>query len=635
LGLFSGNTRMAGEMQEAEGFAFEEPQSSGPHLTLKDVEVNYTLLKETHELEALARKMATVKSFSFDTETSNINPHLCDIIGFSLCYTPGEAWYICCPGDAEDDEARLKVFKDLFENEEIEKVGQNIKYDMIVLKNHGIQLKGPLFDTMIAHYLIEPDMRHNLDMLSERYLNYTPISITELLGKSGKKQLNMRDLLPEDIKDYACEDADVAFKLRDKLDAQIIKASTKKLFVEVEARLIEVLADMERVGINIDVDALNAYSIELEADMRILEQEVYDLAGLPFNINSPMQLGEILFEKMMLDPKAKRTAKSKQYSTNEEVLSKLAAQHDIARKILDYRSLQKLKSTYVDSLPLLRNPRTHRIHTSFNQAVAATGRLSSTDPNMQNIPIRTEKGREIRKAFIPRDDAHVILSADYSQIELRLIAELSGDEGMSEAFRLKHDIHTSTAGKIYNVNVEAVTPEMRRRAKMVNFGIIYGISAFGLSQRLSISRTEAANIISQYNRQYPRINQYLHDRIEFAKRHGYVETVLGRRRYLRDINSGNATQRGYAERNAINAPIQGSAADMIKIAMINIHDVFRKEKFRSRMVLQVHDELVFDARKDELDRIKPIIEEKMQDAIPLKIPIEVGIGVGNNWLEAH
>ncbi len=619
----------AADEQETQAF-------SGTDLkTLKDVPHDYKLIQTEEERKKLAEYLKGFDAVSFDTETSNLNPHDCDIVGFSFAAKPGEAFYIHCSGDEKEDKKALEDFREIFESETIEKVGQNIKYDVQILKNYGLTMRGPLFDTMLAHYLIDPDKRHGMDFLANIYLGYSPIPIENLIGKAGKKQLSMAQIPAENIKDYAAEDADVTLQLREKLKPELAGVNAEKLLKEVELPLVYVLADMEREGIRLDTEALKNFSEDLRKDLREIEADIYGMADCTFNLNSPMQLGEILFDKLKLDPKAKRTAKSKQYSTGEDVLSVLAMKHDIAKKILEYRSLQKLKSTYVDALPLLVNRKTGRIHTSYNQAVAATGRLSSTDPNLQNIPIRTEKGREIRKAFIPRDENHTILSADYSQIELRLIAEISGDEAMIEAFEQKHDIHTATAAKIYSLPVEGVTPEMRRKAKMVNFGIIYGISAFGLAQRLSISRGEAADIIAQYNVQYPRINQYLHDMVAFAQQNGYVETLLGRRRYLRDINSRNATTRGYAERNAINAPIQGTAADMIKIAMINIYKELQERKLKSKMLLQVHDELVFDALKSEIDEVKEIVEDKMRNALKLKIPIEVEMGTGDNWLEAH
>lgn len=621
--LFSINNDISSEEVMTENFK-----------TLSQIPHEYHLVKNADERQKLAEYLKKFKVVAFDTETSALNVHLCEIIGFSFSVKEGEAFYVSVPQVEGGCDDALKDFKEIFEDEHIKKIGQNIKYDLMVLKKYGINLKGDLFDTMIAHYLLEPDQRHNMDWLAQKYLNYAPISIETLIGK-GKKQRSMADLSPEDVYEYACEDADVALRLFHIFEPELKATNQEKLFYSVEMPLISVLAEMETKGINLDPEALRAYSKELRDDLRDLEASIYELAGMTFNLNSPMQLGEVLFEKLKLDDKAKRTQKSKQYATGEDVLLKLAAKHDICQKILDYRSLQKLKSTYVDTLPLLLNPNTKRIHTSYNQAVAATGRLSSTDPNLQNIPIRTERGREIRKAFIPESNNHTLLSADYSQIELRLIAELSNDEAMMDAFLKGYDIHTSTAARIYNIPEEEVTSEMRRVAKTVNFGIIYGISAFGLGQRLNISRTEAAIIIEQYNKQYPGIQQYLAGRIEFARENGYVETLLGRRRYLRDINSGNATQRGYAERNAINAPIQGSAADMIKIAMINIQKEIEKRKLKSRMILQVHDELVFDVINEELEEINDFVKDLMKNALKLKVPIEVEIGTGNNWLEAH
>jgi len=603
--------------------------------TIENTPHDYKYFSTVIECRVLAGYLSKYKEVCFDTETTGIDPHTCNIVGFSFAVKPGEAFYVGASGTRKEDLLLLNEFKGIFESETIEKIGQNIKFDIEVLKNYGVKVKGPIYDTMLAHYLVDADSRHGMDLLANKYLNYKPVSITELIGKKGKGQLNMADLNPEDIKDYAAEDADVTLKLKEKLQPLVIENNADKLLREVELPLVYVLADMEAEGIRLDVAALNAYSIQLGEEIASLEQSVYDAAGIKFNLNSPAQLGEVLFVKLQLDDKAKRTAKSKQYSTGEDVLTLLAGKHGIAQHILDYRSLQKLKSTYVDTLPLLINKATGRVHTSYNQAVAATGRLSSTDPNLQNIPIRTEKGREIRKAFIARDDDHVLLSADYSQIELRLIAELSGDEGMIKAFMDKVDIHTATSAKVFGVSLEEVTSDMRRKAKMVNFGIIYGISAFGLSQRLNIPRAEAAEIIKQYNEQYPGINKYLNSMIHYAHDHGFVETLLGRRRYLRDINSANATHRGFAERNAINAPIQGSAADMIKVAMINIHKELEKRNLKTRMLLQVHDELVFDVYKPELEEVKDFVADKMKTALDLNIPIEVEMGSGTNWLEAH
>jgi DNA polymerase-1 len=498
----------------------------------------------------------------------------------------------------------------------------------------GVQVKGELFDTMLAHYLLDPDSRHNMDILSENYLGYTPVSITSLIGSKGKNQLTMRDVELEKIKEYAAEDADITLQLQQVFEPLLQKAAAEKLAKEIENPLIYVLAEMEREGVRIDPQTLSDFSKELETDLKKLEITIYEKAGVRFNIASPRQLGEVLFDKLQLDPKAKKT-KTGQYQTGEDVLTALANKSDIAKDILDFRQMQKLKSTYVDALPLMINPKTGRIHTSYNQAVAATGRLSSNNPNLQNIPIKTERGREVRKAFIPRDSDHILLSADYSQIELRLIAQISRDENMMDAFLNGIDIHTATAARVYGVSIEDVDSTKRRNAKAVNFGIIYGQSAFGLSQSLGIPRKEAAEIIEEYFKQYSGIQRYMSDTMNFARENGYVQTLLGRRRYLRDINSANATVRGFAERNAINAPIQGSAADMIKIAMINIHRDIQEQKIDAKMTMQVHDELVFDVRQSSVEQVKCIIADRMKHAIKMEVPIVVEIGQGNNWLEAH
>jgi DNA polymerase-1 len=497
-----------------------------------------------------------------------------------------------------------------------------------------VKVKGPIFDTMLAHYLLEPDMRHNMDVLAETYLNYSPVSIEELIGKKGTKQKNMRDVPLEKIAAYAAEDADVTFRLKNIFFPRLKDQNAFKLFEEVETPLISVLADIEYTGVKINPDALKEFSKLLDVDIREIEQHIFAEAGSQFNIASPKQLGDILFDKLKIDMKAKKT-KTGQYATGEEVLSKLASEHKIARQILEYRELQKLKSTYVDALPLLISPADGRIHTSYNQAVAATGRLSSTNPNLQNIPIRTDKGKEIRKAFVKKDNDHFILSADYSQIELRIMAAFSKEENMIAAFQNNIDIHSTTASKVFKVSLDQVSSDMRRKAKMVNFGIIYGISAFGLAQRLDIPRREAADIIDAYFTEFPAIKTYMDSAINIAREQEYVETILGRRRFLKNINSRNMTDRGYAERNAINAPIQGSAADMIKIAMINIHQWMKKENLRSNMIMQVHDELVFDVHKDEVELLKTVVADLMKNAIPMEVPMEIGIGIGDNWLEAH
>jgi len=583
------------------------------------------------ELLALLLKQTEI---TFDTETTGIDANNCELVGLSFAIKPGEAWYIPVPADYAGAKAIADEFKPVLENEAINKVGQNIKYDILVLKWYGIEVKGPLFDTMMAHYILDPDTRHGMDILSENYLGYKPVSITELIGPKGKNQLTMRDVDVEKVKEYAGEDADVTLQLKHIFESKLQAVEAEKLINEIEHPLIYVLADVEFEGVKLDEQTLKDFSKQLEIDINRLEQTVYEKAGVKFNVSSPKQLGEVLFEKLQLDPKAKKT-KTGQYQTGEDVLLALASKSDIVRDILDFRQLLKLKSTYVDALPLMINPKTGRIHTSYNQAIAATGRLSSNNPNLQNIPIRTERGREVRKAFIPRDADHVLVSADYSQIELRIIAEISKDASMLNAFAKDLDIHTATAASVYGIPLEEVTSDQRRNAKAVNFGIIYGQSSFGLSQSLGIPRKEANDIIEQYFVQYAGIQNYMSETMNFARENGYVKTLMGRRRYLRDINSANATVRGFAERNAINAPIQGSAADMIKIAMINIHHELKALNLGTRMTMQVHDELVFDAPRHEVEIIKPIIEHYMKTAIKTEVPIMVEIGTGDNWLAAH
>ena len=594
----------------------------------------YLLADTLAKQEELIALLSKQKSFCFDTETTGTDAITADIVGLSFAIEHGKAWYVPTPVDKEECLKLLEYFRPIFENETIEKIGQNIKYDILLLARYGIAVKGPLFDTMLAHYLIDPDTRHGMDVLAENYLGYTPVPITDLIGPKGKKQGNMRDVDEESIAAYAGEDADITLQLKTVFEPLLERAGAIDLAKKVEFPLIHVLADMERAGVNIDVPVLRQLSEKLEKDVVEIEKTIHEKAGVRFNIASPKQLGEVLFDKLKLDPKAKKT-KTGQYKTGEDVLLALASKSDIVKDILEFRQLQKLKSTYVDALPELINPTTGRVHTSYNQAVAATGRLSSTNPNLQNIPIRTERGREVRKAFIARDDNHVILSADYSQIELRLVAHMSGDEGMLEAFAQGLDVHRATAAKVYGVPLEDVTPEQRRNAKAVNFGIIYGQSAFGLSQNLGIPRTEAAQIIEQYFTQYPGIKKYMNDTINFAKENGYVETLLKRRRYLRDINSANQTVRGFAERNAINAPIQGSAADMIKVAMIAIHKDINQQGLQGKMTMQVHDELVFDVPKAEVPAFKTLVEKHMKDALTMSVPIIVDMGEGRNWLEAH
>lgn len=596
---------------------------------------NYILLDSLEKQKEFAALLSKQESFCFDTETTGLDALQAELVGFSFSLKAQEAYYIPVSADQLEAQKTVDLFKEVLENENIGKIGQNLKYDILLLSRYGIDVKGEFFDTMLAHYLIDPDTRHNMDFLSETYLNYSPVSITELIGGKGKNQGNMRDVDVNLVKEYASEDADITLQLKNKLAPLLEETFTYDLAKNVEFPLLKVLAEVERNGVKIDVDTLHQFSKEIEKDVKQLEQQIYEKAGVTFNIASPKQLGEVLFDKLQLDPKAKKT-KTGQYKTGEDVLLTLAHKSDIVQDILDFRQLQKLKSTYVDSLPNLINPNTGLIHTSYNQAVAATGRLSSTNPNLQNIPIRTARGREVRKAFISRDENWTLLSADYSQIELRIMAELSQDVNMLEAFKQGLDIHRATAARVYGLELEEVTSDMRRNAKAVNFGIIYGQSAFGLSQSLGISRKEAAEIIDQYFSQYTGIRKYMGEVIEFAKEKGYVETILKRRRYLRDINSANMTVRGFAERNAINAPIQGSAADLIKIAMINIQKDILEKGLEGKMIMQVHDELVFDVPNQEIDQFKAIIENRMKNAIEdLQVPIEIEIGEGKNWLEAH
>ncbi|MCZ4223903.1 DNA polymerase I [Pedobacter rhodius] len=612
----------------------EEPVEKLPARTIENTEHNYQLIETAAQRAELIKLLLTQERISFDTETTGTDANMAELVGLSFSIKPGEGYYIPVPEHREEAQAIVDEFKVVLENEKIEKIGQNTKYDILVFKWYGLEVKGKIFDTMLAHYLIDPDTRHGMDVLSENYLGYSPISITKLIGPKGKNQGTMRDVPVIDVVDYAAEDADVTLQLAHIFEPKLKELNAAKLAEEIENPLVYVLADIEKEGVRIDIETLKAYSKELETDIIKFEQNVYDKAGIKFNLASPKQLGEVLFDKLQLDPKAKKT-KTGQYQTGEDVLTALASKSDIVQDILDFRQLQKLKSTYVDALPLMVNPKTGRVHTSYNQAVAATGRLSSNNPNLQNIPIRTERGREVRKAFIARDENHILLSADYSQIELRIIAEISKEENMLDAFSKGIDIHTATAAKVYGIGIEEVDGTQRRNAKAVNFGIIYGQSAFGLSQNLGIPRKEAAEIIEQYFTQYPGIKRYMSDTMNFARENGFVETIMGRRRYLRDINSANQTVRGFAERNAINAPIQGSAADMIKIAMINIHKEMKAQGLQSTMTMQVHDELVFDVLKTEKDAMKAIIQDKMANAIKLTVPIVVEIGEGDNWLAAH
>lgn len=619
----------AGEEAEVEQNLFSEKNiSNTPH--------NYTLVEGTEAILALVEILRKEPEICFDTETTGTDANDVEMVGMSFAIKQGEAWYVPTPPDQEKTQEIIRLFTPLWERKDVTWVGQNLKYDMLVLKWYGIVWKGNLFDTMLAHYLIEPEGRRSMDLLSAQFLGYEPIPIEDLIGKKGKNQGNMRDVEPEKIKEYAAEDADITLQLKHVFVPLLKKKEVENVFFKVENPLVEVLTNMEYEGVKIDVNFLSEYSGTLEKQAKEHEEAVYEQAGVRFNLASPKQLGEVLFEKLKLDPKAKKT-KTGQYATGEDVLLKLAAQNKIVDDILAFRELTKLKSTYVDALPLMINRKTGRVHTSYAQAVAVTGRLSSNNPNLQNIPIRTNRGREIRKAFIPRDESRVLLSADYSQIELRIVAAISGDPNMCEAFRSGKDIHTATAAKVYNVDESEVTKEMRYKAKSVNFGIIYGQGAFGLAENLGISRSEAKQIIDNYKLQFPFIEKYMDDQKNFAKENGYVQTLMGRKRWLKDINSANFTVRGFAERNAINSPIQGTAADMIKLAMIKIHERFQQEGYRSRMILQVHDELVFDAVKEEVDIIRPVILDCMRSALelPHEVPVEAELGMGQNWLEAH
>jgi len=602
-----------------------------------------TIETSSHFYQSVASGMATklfVKnllnqtSVCFDTETTGLNPLTAELVGISFSWEVGKGFYMPFPEDKTEAQELIEQLRPFFEAEHIQKIGQNLKYDIKVLAKYTINVKGKLFDTMLAHYLINPDMRHNMDVLAETYLNYTPISITELIGKKGKNQLSMRDVSLDKQTEYAVEDADITLQLKKHFQNELSEANTQKLFDDIELPLLRVLADMELEGINLDVAFLNSLSKDLNNDIDALVSEIYKIAGEEFNIASPKQLGEVLFDKMKLVDKPKKT-KTGQYSTAEDVLKYLAKDHEIIRNILDYRGLAKLKSTYVDALPLQVEETTKRVHTDYMQTVAATGRLSSNNPNLQNIPIRTERGRQVRKAFIPRNEEYILLAADYSQIELRIIAALSEEETMIEAFKNGEDIHASTASKVFNVPLNEVTREQRSNAKTVNFGIIYGVSAFGLSNQTDLSRSEAKELIETYYETYPKLRKYIGEQIDFARDYGYVQTLLGRRRYLAAINSPNAIVRGAAERNAVNAPIQGSAADIIKIAMINIYKKLEEGDFKTKMLLQVHDELVFDVYKPELNEIKQLVKTEMESAYKLSVPLIVDLGTGDNWLEAH
>ena len=616
------------ESEQGEGLGAEKNIHNTPH--------QYYVAETVAEQEALVKQLMKEKEISFDTETTGIDANRAELVGMSFCWKQGEGHYVQFAEDRSQVAEVLARFKLVFDRTDVLWIGQNIKYDLLILKNYGVELPGQIFDTMLAHYAIEPEGKRGMDLLSAQYLGYEPVHIEELIGKKGKNQGTMRDVELERVKEYAVEDADITLQLKNVFIHGLKEKDVEKVFYEVDNPLVQVLKDMEFEGVKIDVDFLNDYSKELDKEAKAAEERVYKEAGVRFNLASPKQLGEVLFEKLKLDPKAKKT-KTGQYATGEDVLQKLQHLHAVPADVLIFRELTKLKSTYVDALPELINPKTGRVHTTYGQAVAVTGRLASNNPNLQNIPIRSERGKEIRKAFIPGDKERVLISADYSQIELRIVAAISGDPNMCEAFRLNKDIHTATAAKVYNIDEGDVTKEMRYKAKSVNFGIIYGQGAFGLADNLGISRTEAKTIIDNYKKEFSGITKYMDDTINFAREKGYVETLMGRKRWLRDINSANFTVRGFAERNAINSPIQGTAADMIKMAMVKVQDAMKKGKYRSRMILQVHDELVFDAYKDEAEELRALVLENMQSALPLPngVPVIAEAGVGNNWLEAH
>ena len=620
------------------GFSDEESgetKSSSHYATLENTEHFYQSIQGDFAVKLLLQNLMNQTSVCFDTETTGIDALNAELVGMSFSFEKGKAFYVPFPENREEAQILVDKFKPFFESESIEKIGQNIKYDLKILSHYGVQIKGKLFDTMIAHYLINPDMRHNMDVLSETYLKYSPKSIEDLIGKKGKNQLSMRQVPLEEIKEYAAEDADITFQLKQNFSPILDKAETKKLFDEIEIPLIPVLAAMELEGINLDVPFLKSMSVEMAKESAALEQKIYETAGEKFNLASPKQLGDILFDKLKIGGAKQKKTKTGQYATGEEILSYLAPENEIVRDILEWRQMVKLQSTYIDALPNQVDTKTGRVHTDYMQTVAATGRLSSNNPNLQNIPIRTERGRLIRKAFIARDENYTLVSADYSQIELRIIAALSGEENMIKAFQNHEDIHRSTAAKVFNVPLEEVTKEQRSNAKTVNFGIIYGVSAFGLSNQTSLSRKESAELIDAYYATYPKLKSYMANQVDFAREHGYVQTVLGRRRYLKDINSANMMVKSGAERNAVNAPIQGSAADIIKIAMINIHKKLTSENWKSKMLLQVHDELVFDVHNSELEKIQPMIKHEMENAFKMDVPLVVEIGLGRNWLEAH
>lgn len=608
---------------------------SGFYNTIENTDHFYQAVQGNMAISFLMRDLMKQTSVSFDTETTGVNALTAELVGLSFSWEKGKGFYVPVPADRDEAQQIVNLFIPFFEDENIEKIGQNLKYDLEILAQYNVTVKGKIFDTMIAHYLINPDMRHGMDILAETYLKYSPVPIEALIGKKGKGQKSMRDVEIDQIKEYAVEDADITLQLKEIFAPMLESTDTRKLFDEIEIPLMPVLAAMEQEGINLDTPYLKELSAELSNDIKRLEQKIYETAGEPFNLASPKQLGEVLFDRLKIGGVKQKKTKTGQYATGEEVLSYLAFENPIVADILEWRQLVKLQNTYVEALPLQVEAKTGRVHTDYMQTVAATGRLSSNNPNLQNIPIRTERGRQIRKAFIARNDEYTILSADYSQIELRIIAALSGDPEMVGAFQKGEDIHASTAAKVFNIPLEEVTREQRSHAKTVNFGIVYGVSAFGLSNQTSLSRSESKDLIDAYYKTYPRLKQYINEQVEIARDQGYVQTISGRRRYLKDINSQNMVVRGGAERNAVNAPIQGSAADIIKIAMINIQKRLLNENWKSKMLLQVHDELVFDVHNSELERIKPMIKEEMESAFVLDVPLEVDMGEGKNWLEAH
>ena len=633
-------TPPAAESTPVQGSLFDlfatEGTSEEKYSTLRDVNSTphaYQLFNKEEDMVRLAHTLETCQKFAFDTETTGIEPMTAELVGMSFAIDEGEAYYVPVPAEKAAAEQIVNIFKKALENPASQKIGQNIKYDYIMMRRYGVRPAGAFFDTMVAHYLLQPEQRHNMDYLAEIYLGYKTIHIEELIGPKGKGQRSMRDVAPEQVCPYAAEDADITLQLKNRLEAELAREGMEPLFYDIEMPLVRVLAEMEICGVRIDTEALRRSSADLGKRLAAIEQEIYELAGTPFNISSARQVGEILFERLKIDEKARKT-KTGQYSTTEEVLAKLRYRHPVVDKILTYRGLRKLLSTYIDALPELINPATGKIHTSFNQTVTATGRLSSSNPNLQNIPIRDDEGREIRRAFIPEEGA-LFFSADYSQIELRIMAHLSGDPAMTEAFVSGHDIHAATAAKIYKVGIDEVTKEMRRKAKTANFGIIYGISTFGLAERMGVSRQEAKELIEGYFATYPKVKAYMDRSIEIARTQGYVETLFHRKRFLPDITSRNATVRGYAERNAINAPIQGSAADIIKVAMARIYRRFTEEGLRAKMILQVHDELNFSVPLEEKEHVQQIVLEEMENACPMQVPLKADCGWGRNWLEAH